>query len=70
MGFSEKEMKTLILILICVGYLYPQGNTIPLQLDSVKNKNFTFRGQKNFSVIKVGADTADVYKRIDRKSVV
>jgi hypothetical protein len=66
MGFSEKEMKTLILILICVGYLYPQGNTIPLQLDSVKNKNFTFRGQKNFSVIKVGADTADVYKRISQ----
>lgn len=64
MGFSEKEMKTLILILICVGYLHPQGNTIPLQLDSVKNKNFTFRGQKNFTgTVKFGSDTLSSLRR-------
>ncbi len=29
-------MKTLILILICVGYLYPQGNTIPRRVDTLE----------------------------------
>jgi hypothetical protein len=36
MGFSEKEMKSLILILICVGYLHPQGNTIPRRVDTLE----------------------------------
>lgn len=38
MGFSEKEMKSLILILICVGYLHPQGNTIPRRVDTLETK--------------------------------
>lgn len=29
-------MKILILILICVGYLYPQGNTIPRRVDTLE----------------------------------
>lgn len=55
-------MKTIFLVLIACIYLYPQaGNTIPMQIDSVKNKNFTFRGQKNFMgtiPIKLNADTS------------
>lgn len=54
-------MKTLILVLICVGYLYPQaGNTIPRKVDSLFTKTSHILNIKEFGAVGDGvADDTD-----------